>query len=149
MVRSFQTFPSPFLRLRRELFHRIGGSYLHFGGSNFSHLKAIFYFFSVLGFFRWLDLVLYFARIFPAEALPNFSSRFGGTYIFFPTYYVLGGSVEVSILASILYLQFQDRVLSTTTTIWQFQTIQPPPHSYHLEHKFSRQLSNTISDTEF
>ena len=62
-------------QISEYLVHRNGGSYPHFGGS-YLHITRQFYFFSVLGFFQWLDLVLYFTRIFPGEALPNFSSCF-------------------------------------------------------------------------
>ena len=99
-----------------------------------SHHKAIL-FFSCFGFLSMVgSCALLCAYISCGNPAQFFITIWRDLYIF-PTYYVLGGSVEVSILASILYLQFQDRVLFTTTTIWQFQTIQPPPHSYHLEHK--------------
>ena len=114
-----------------------------FGGSSFIALEgAVFtsqgnyiYFFC----FGFLSMVrscaLFCAYISCGSSAQFFLTIWRDLYIF-PTYYVLGGSVEVSILASILYL-----AVSRQSPIYHHHdltvsTISPPPRSFHLEGNF-------------
>ena len=100
-------------RFWRELVHTFGGSCLHFKGK-------ILFFFSVSVFSMVESLVLFYRALFLRKPCPIFFYALEGALLsiwreFYSKHYVLGGSVEVPILQSILWPFLQDKVLLTTT----------------------------------
>ena len=108
-------------------------SFSDYGRSSFTPSEgAVFsskknFIFSVFAFSMVESLVLFYCALFLRKPCPIFFYALEGALLsiwreFYSTHYVLGGSVEVQILQSILWPFHQDKVLPTTTL-----SDSPPP----------------------
>ena len=97
-----------------------GSSFIALEGAVFTSQEEFHFFFPVLAFSMVESLVLFYRALFLRKPCPIFFYASEGALLqiwreFCSTHYVLGGSVEVQILQSILWPFLQDKVLPTTT----------------------------------